>query len=74
MTWTNRVRQSHRWISIACTLTVLANFVAMGMGYRQPIPWVTYAPLPFLALLLFSGLWLFAAPYVAKTRVVREER
>jgi hypothetical protein len=29
---------------------------------------VTYSPLPFLALLLFSGLYLFALPYVTKPR------
>lgn len=26
------IRQSHRWLSIAFTLTVLANFAAIGMG------------------------------------------
>ncbi len=60
------VRQSHRWLSIAFTLTVVANFAAMTRG--QPPAWVTYSPLPPLALLLFSGLYLFALPYVARRR------
>lgn len=60
------IRQSHRWLSIAFTLTVIANFVAMARG--TPSPWVTYAPLLPLFLLLFSGLYLFALPYAARWR------
>ena len=33
-----------------------------------PPPWVTYAPLLPLALLLFTGLYLFAPPYAARRR------
>lgn len=58
------IRQFHRWTSIVFTLTVAANFVAMSQG--TPPAWVTYSPLPFLFLLLFSGLYLFAQPYLAK--------
>ena len=58
------IRQTHRWVSMAFTLTVVANFVAMSQG--QPPAWVTYSPLLPLALLLFSGLYLFALPYVAR--------
>jgi heme A synthase len=60
------IRQAHRWVSIAFTLTVIANFVAMSQG--QPPAWVTYAPLLPLALLLFSGLYLFALPYATRSR------
>jgi hypothetical protein len=60
------IRQTHRWLSIAFTLTVIANFVAMTQG--QPPAWVTYSPLLPLALLLFSGLYLFVLPYAAKWR------
>ena len=60
------IRQIHRWLSIAFTVTVIANFVAMSQG--QPPAWVTYAPLLPLALLLFSGLYLFVLPYVSKWR------
>jgi len=63
------IRQTHRWVSMAFTLTVIANFVAMSQG--QPPAWVTYSPLLPLALLLFSGLYLFALPYTAKRRNAR---
>jgi hypothetical protein len=63
------IRQFHRWVSIAFTLTVIANFVAMGMQPgQQPPPYIVYAPLLPLALLLFSGLYLFVLPYSAKWR------
>ena len=58
------IRQTHRWVSMAFTLTVVANFVAMSQG--QPPPWLTYSPLLPLAVLLFSGLYLFALPYTSR--------
>ncbi|MDF1502385.1 hypothetical protein [Roseisolibacter sp. H3M3-2] len=67
-TLATRTRGAHRWISIVFTATVAANFVAMAFG--TPSPWVTYAPLPPLALLMFSGLYLFARPYAARRRAV----
>jgi hypothetical protein len=60
------IRQAHRWISIAFTLAVIANFVAMAIG--EPPSWVVYSPLPPLFLLLFSGLYMFVLPYVANRR------
>jgi len=60
------VRQIHRWLSIVFTITVIANFVAMAQG--EPPAWVTYSPLPPLFLLLFTGLYLFALPYLARRR------
>ena len=67
------IRQFHRWVSIAFTLTVIANFVAMAQGNgAMPPPWITYAPLLPLALLLFTGLYLFALPYVNKWRSTRK--
>jgi hypothetical protein len=63
------IRQVHRWFSIAFTLTVLANFVALSRG--QPPAWVTYSPLPPLALLLLTGLYLFVLPYATKWRSAR---
>jgi cellulose synthase/poly-beta-1,6-N-acetylglucosamine synthase-like glycosyltransferase len=66
VTWNEWVRQSHRWLSIAFTVTVIANFVAMSRG---PAPaWVTYSPLLPLALLLLTGLYLFVLPYAATWR------
>ena len=66
MNWSSWIRQFHRWVSIAFTLTVIANFAVMARG--TPPAWVTYAPLLPLALLLFSGLYLFALPYAARWR------
>ena len=44
------IRQVHRWLSIAFTLTVIANFVVIGMGKQIDV--VTYSPLLPLFLLL----------------------
>lgn len=63
-----KVRQIHRWVSIVFTITVIANFVALAQGGGAPSPWVTYSPLPPLAFLLFTGLYLFALPYAARWR------
>ena len=69
MSWNNWIRQIHRWLSIALTVTVIANFVAMGLG--EPPLWVVYSPLIPLFLLLFSGLYLFVLPYIAERRSAR---
>ena len=63
------IRQIHRWVSIAFTVTVIANFVALSQG--PPPDWVTYSPLLPLALLLFTGLYLFVLPYATKWRSAR---
>ena len=69
MNWSKWVRQSHRWLSIAFTVFVIANFVVMG---QEPMAlWVGLATLLPLALLLFTGLYLFVLPYAAKRRGTR---
>jgi hypothetical protein len=69
MNWSKWVRQIHRWVSIAFTVTVIANFIALAQaGGGMPPPWITYAPLLPLAFLLFTGLYLFALPYARKGR------
>jgi hypothetical protein len=61
------IRQIHRWVAIVFTVTVAANFIVMAQrGGAMPTPWVTYSPLLPLALLLFSGLYLFVLPYTGK--------
>ncbi|KYF80301.1 hypothetical protein BE20_00585 [Sorangium cellulosum] len=62
------VRESHRWVSVAFTVAVIANFVALASGQGQPPAWVTYSPLLPLALLLFTGLYLFVLPYATRWR------
>ncbi|HET9268998.1 MAG TPA: hypothetical protein VFO31_12570 [Vicinamibacterales bacterium] len=62
------VRQIHRWLSIAFTVTVIANIIALSTGDRKAPDWITYSPLVPLFLLMFTGLYLFALPYIAKRR------
>ena len=72
MNWNAWVRQIHRWVSIAFTVTVVANFIALAQGGgAPPPPWVTYSPLPPLALLVLTGLYMFVLPYAAKRRGAR---
>lgn len=58
------MRQIHRWLSIAFTLAVVATFIALGQ--KEPVVWVSYVPLLPLALLFFTGVYLFVLPYIAK--------
>ena len=67
MSMSKGVRQFHRWVSMLFTATVVANFVAMGLGDGTPPAWVTYAPLLPLLLLFLTGLYMFVLPYVAKS-------
>ncbi|MCY1142143.1 hypothetical protein OWR29_29460 [Actinoplanes sp. Pm04-4] len=60
------IRQFHRWVAVAFTVTVLATVVALARD--EPILWVSYTPLLPLALLFFSGAYLFARPYLVKRR------
>lgn len=67
MKWNIWIRQFHRWVSIIFTAIVIAIFVALGLG-KEPAEWVYFLPLFPLALLLFSGLYMFVLPYVTKRR------
>ncbi len=68
MKWNQWVRQTHRWLSNTFTVTVIANFIALAQGGGMPPPWVTYSPQLPLALLMFTGLYLFMQPYAARWR------
>jgi len=70
LNWNASIRQVHRWLGIVLTLTILANFAAMSVG--EPSPWVVYAPLAPLALLVITGLHMFVLPYVGKGRLRRQ--
>lgn len=74
MNWRLGIRQSHRWLSIVFTLTVVANFTARAVDRAEPSPWITYAPLPPLFLMLVSGLYLFALPHMSKGRGSTQKR
>lgn len=66
MNWSNWVRQTHRWVSIAFTVSVIVTFVVLSL--ENPVVWASYVPLFPLALLLFTGLYLFVLPYAIKWR------
>lgn len=65
------IRQIHRWLSIAFTLAVIANIVAMTMQLQAV--WIGFLALVPLIPLLATGLYLFALPYVGRRSGVRSE-
>ena len=69
MNWNTWVRQIHRWLSIAFTVAVIINIVALVQ--KEPAVWVGLLALLPLALLLLTGLYLFVLPYAAKWRSAR---
>ena len=69
MNWNSSVRQIHRWLSIAFTVAVIVNVVAM-LQEKQAV-WVGLLALFPLVLLLLSGLYMFVLPYAAKWRSAR---
>jgi len=64
LNWNKWVRQTHRWLSIAFTVGVTVNGVAVARGKYKG--WVGLLALLPLALLLFTGLYLFVLPYANK--------
>jgi len=68
LNWSSWIRQTHRWVAIAFTVTVIANFIDLARGGGTPPSWVTYSPLLPLALLLFTGLYMFVLPYATTWR------
>ncbi|MEV0826437.1 hypothetical protein [Nonomuraea rubra] len=60
------IRQSHRWLSMIFTVTVLGCIVAVSQ--ENPAMWVFYLPLVPLILQFLTGLYLFVLPYTAKGR------
>jgi hypothetical protein len=70
LNWNDRIRQLHRWLAITFTIAVLLNFAVIGRGTIAQ--WVGAATLVPLFLLLFTGLYMFALPYLAKRRGQRQ--
>jgi len=64
LNWNKWFRQTHRWLSIAFTVGVIVNTVAVVQG--KYTFWVGLLALLPLALLLFTGLYLFVLPYATK--------
>jgi len=66
LNWSKWVRQLHRWLSIAFTLVVIFNGVAvLRHGYTN---WMGLLAVAALALMFFTGMYLFVLPYVTKRR------
>jgi hypothetical protein len=61
LNWHKWVRQIHRWLSIAFSVAVIVNVVALGQ--EKPAVWVGLLALLPLVLLLLTGLYLFVLPY-----------
>jgi hypothetical protein len=69
LNWNKWVRQTHRWLSIAFTVAVIVNIVAVTKGkYTSSVGLLAVFP---LALLLPTGLYLFVLPYASKWRSER---
>ena len=66
MKWNTWIRQIHRWLSIAFTVAVIVNVVALVQ--KEQAVWVGLLALLPLAVLLGTGLYLFVQPYAAKWR------
>jgi cellulose synthase/poly-beta-1,6-N-acetylglucosamine synthase-like glycosyltransferase len=69
LNWKMCIRQIHRWLSIAFTVAVIVNVVAM-VQEKQAV-WVGLLALFPLILLLLTGLYMFVLPYAAKWRSAR---
>lgn len=63
------IRQFHRWTSIVFVATIIVTTIALAQA--EPIIWVSYIPLVPLFLLLATGLYLFALPYLQRRRAGR---
>jgi hypothetical protein len=66
MNWSKWIRQTHRWLSVAFTVAVIVNIVAVVQGkYTSTAGLLAVFP---LALQLLTGLYLFVLPYASKWR------
>ncbi len=69
MNWNKWIRQIHRWLTIAFTVGVIVNTVAVARGkYTGGVGLLALLP---LALLLFTGLYLFVLPFATSLRSAR---
>jgi heme A synthase len=64
--WNYWIRQVHRWLSIAFTVAVIVNLIALGR--QESAVWIGLLALLPLILLLVTGLYLFVLPYATKWR------
>jgi heme A synthase len=66
LNWNKWIRQTHRWVSVAFTLAVIVNGIAVAeKKYTNSLGLMAVFT---LALQFFTGLYLFVLPYAAKWR------
>lgn len=69
MNWNKWMRQIHRWLSVAFTVVVIVNGIAVVQGkYTNKLGLLAVAA---LASLFLTGAYLFVLPYAAKWRSAR---
>lgn len=72
MSWSKRIRETHRWLSITFTVLVIVNIVlnitAASEELALRVGILTLLP---LALLMLTGLYLFVRPYATRRRTGR---
>ena len=66
MNWSAWIKQLHRWMAVVFTASVIATSIAMAQA--KPIVWMSYLPLPPLAVLQITGVYMFVLPYVVRRR------
>ena len=60
------IRKAHRWLSIALTLAVIVNIIALAR--QEQAFWIGLLALVPLLLLMATGLYMFFLPYLTKQR------
>jgi len=69
LNWNKWIRQTHRWVSVAFTVAVIVNGIAVAeKKYTNSLGLMAVFT---LALQFFTGLYLFVLPYAAKWRSER---
>jgi hypothetical protein len=66
LNWNKWLRQIHRWLSMAFTVAVIVNIIAIAQQkYTASVGLLAVIP---LALQFVTGLYLFVLPYANKWR------
>ena len=66
MNWNKWLRQIQRWLSMAFTVAVIVNIIAIAQKkYTASVGLLAVIP---LALQFVTGLYLFVLPYASKWR------
>lgn len=69
MNWNRWIRLAHRWLSIAFTVVVIINGIAVVEGkYTNRLGLMAVFT---LALQFITGMYLFVLPYAARWRSAR---